>query len=1042
MVFSAVKNFVEKNQDLDKRISSLKGKIKDSFQVQINTSSASFGSWGGGSSSPGGSGGGNKKTKRDRAYQLNFEQSLHQFLPPPLPVLAQIQKDAIMKQVPVVTDYAITPFSFYFEEIEEAYPVPNALVDEDDLPQIPEPSEGMHPYGFDTVQYNARKTSSPVEDVKPNFLKGNPNPMKTFNQTAELERVLSYQDLVTRLNLNNVTYICIADYPLTTKTKKLLWKKIQLCPLIETLILKNVGIGGVHKQIRLPNLRFCDLSQNRIKTLRSIRKITKYSKLLEVFNLTGNPLVREGSDYFLRLHAALPVLETISQKQTPVEDRIKAITFYGGTVERGKIEHVRWALNLDNVPDIRALRPVHPGWLPQNLTQLIMSNSQIRYFYVGNMVSLRHLDLSGNLIYEITTAGFEKCDNLSVLNLSNNVLLRMEMLNVFEFTPSLRNINLQANPRFENYQSVSFFVNDPSHSRSTLSKEYRARLLTTVIAKNRNLMLIDSTPISYLERVDAYTNAGFPREVVEKYRFFLALTVNCTMHFNREIQPDQVEIGKQYDPVEITGLRRLRDWHLTSEACNFSYFFNVTDMDLSNNLLVDIANIGLQTLVKLQRLSLINNQIQTPIPIVAQILDQLVSLETFAIRANPIMQSPTDRLALIGSMATMKQLDQTLKVIDTEITIFDKVEGWKVAGGSTRDAETFKLSYITSVKQLNLYENTLVTLELADCSLEYLDLTPFINLKALLLPNNRFSTMDQLQSLKTLKDLFALDLRYNELKFVDDIKDHVLALPSLQVVGLMGNPFTAKNDLSKYRVKLLSHITPLFQTHRYPLCILDTTEILPEEITEAATIAAKNNNNNHHHHHITTNTVTTTSTNSLNSNGSSSGNGIINNNNNNNNNNIVSEDKKELSFNISILRRALFVSPPESLTELDLGSCGLSHLFLQRFPNLVVLNLSDNLISDNNLKESGINVLQSLKALDIRNNRLKDLGNLGRVIDLLNLEILFIEENTCYDKDNEKDRIRFFKKLTNTKILGTMKFLNGTAITTVDVSKFGKTKRK
>eukprot|EP01132_Coremiostelium_polycephalum_P007517 gene7517-9238_t len=1111
-MFYSVKNFLEKNlseTEIDKKLNTIKGKIL-------------------GSSSP--------KQARDRRYALTFSQTIQ--IPPPLP---SIQPNSNYLKT-IETDYSENPFSFYFEEFEESFPAPNLMVEEE-LPTIQEPQEGLHPYGMDLNAYQAKRQTTPAQDITPHFLRGKPTPIKNYNQTPANVRILNVVELQSSLSLSQITYLCIQDTKVTGKTKKLMFKNLGQCVNLETMILKKIDIGSIRSSVRLPCLRFCDLSQNRINSMGSIKSILKHSPLLEVLNLMGNSIVKD--DYYLRISGKLPLLEVVSQKQLTIDDRIRAIQIYGTYEQRQRIDQTRWELNLDNIQEIRNLRQLQPGWQPQLIHTIAFPNSQLRYFYVGNFPNLNHLDLSNNLIFDISQSGLEKCDHLFTVNFRNNILSKPETINIFEFTPSIRYITLSDNPRLTGYrqrlvyltrnvkgtnrtiglvqiddvavskdekikavevfepgnnasaiyrwklllierfghkqlqtipdllshvknctfpksgisicdisafvnvqildfsfnglvsftglqhlkklrilylndnpdldtnhivqqllntdslESFNFFVSQTGHPRSPNSpgnKDYRALVLKTIVPKNRSLLLVDNTTISYSERVQAYASSGFPVDVVEKYRFFLSLTVNCTMHFNRGIHPDQVEIGKQYDPNQITALRRLRDWNLISDVCNFSFFQNLTEIDLTNNKFTDILNVGFQSLSQLKKLCLVNNQIQTPLPMIAQFLDSMSSLEIIALRGNPIMKTPNDRLTLIGLMASMKQLVTTLKVIDTEVTIYDKVEGWKLAGGSLMDAESFKLTYIVKMKSIDLFDHNLVHLELCDCGLEFLDITKFVNIKTLLLPNNRFKRIKDIQHLVALKELFALDLRFNDLMSVEEVRESILEIPGLQALGLFGNPFTRgpnNNSNYNYRPKFLAMINPLFQHHLYPLSILDTSEITVEEITEGVSSLMNSN----------------------------------------------SSDKKELMFNISLLRKSTSMQF-ELITELDLRGSGLTFMNLSKFPRLVVLCLSDNNISDNNLKDSGINTLSDLKALDLRNNKLKDLIVLCKIVDLLNVETLFLEENPCFDKDSQKDRVRFFKKLTNSKVLTTLKYLNGTTISSLDTSKFGKSKSR
>ncbi|EFA80652.1 hypothetical protein PPL_06235 [Heterostelium album PN500] len=840
--------------DFEKKVNSIKVKIKDAV---VQTS---------------------PKQSRKRDYVLHFSSPV--VYPPALPQVG-MNKDLFNQPT---TEYSSAPFSFYHEEIEETYPVPNAVVPETELPIIQEPQEGMHPYGFDQIDLNTRRAQPAVQDIKPRFLVGKGNPMRTFNQTPPQEKVLTYQDLnSSAFNLSLLTYICIVDYPLNNKTKKQLWKRLTLCPLVETLILKNVGIGGIGKNARFPNLRFCDLSQNRIKTFRSIRKITKYSLNLELtpsmrfVNLNDNirmDAYRQRLIYITRnLKGTNRMIGLVQIDDTPItkEERIKAIEVHEPT-NPNSASIFRWKILLIERFGHKQLQTI-PDYLSL-VKSVTFPRLNLALCDVSMFLNAQVVDFSGNQLTSFT--GLQHLKHLRILYLNDN--------------PDLdTNAVLQQLANTETLESFSFHVsNKNTHPRLSGSREYRASILKQLIPKNRNLLLIDSTTINFNERVDAYAHAGYPTEI----------------------------------------------------------------------------------------------------------LDNLSNLEIFAIRGNPNMKSPQDRLQLIGLMHSMKQIDAPLKVIDTEITIYDKVEGWKLVGGALKDAEQFKLAYITGIKSINLYDHTLVNLELCDCALEYLDVSPYVNLKTLLLPNNRFKSLDNLHSLVKLTELFALDIRHNELASAEDVKTHILQMPNLQVLGIFGNPFTKNSN--NYRVKFLCLLPPIYQTHKYPLSVLDVSEITPEEIYESSINSTKADS---------------------------------------------SIDRKENLFNIALLRRASSLEY-STLTEIDLRGCGLSSLFFNKLPQLVVLNLSDNSITDSNLKESAIHHLQSLKALDLRNNKFKDLAMLCKIIDLLNVETLFIEENSCYDKDTEKDRIRFFKKLTNSKIQTNLKFLNGVEVTPKDLAKFGKTKAR
>ncbi|KYR02955.1 hypothetical protein DLAC_00438 [Tieghemostelium lacteum] len=1115
-MFQTVKQLLEKGT-IDEKINTIKGKFQAALKTSLSSSSSnSLGSVGAGK-------------ERERKYILTFTQlSPLGICPPPLPLI-QVNPNLFKR---ILTEYADVPFSFYFEEIQEPFPVIQLQIQEQ-LPLLTEgePSDGLHHYDFNIQEYNRkRQDHSVVQDIRPHFLRGFQEPIQTFSLTPAHLKALTLTDLYSSaMSLSHLSYVCIQNVQLKGKTKKQLFRTLVQTPMLETLILKSLNIGSIQKA-HLPKLRFCDLSNNKIRSLHSMRKLINSSPNMEVLDLTGNPLaMKEEEIYIYRLLGKLPQLEILNKKTVTIENRLKSLSGH----KRAILEQIRWELHLDQLAEIRQLRPIETGWRPQNIQQINLPNQQLGFFYVGNMPNLRSLDLSGNLLTDISSAGLEKCDHLLFVNFRNNQLISTAdhtPLSVIALMPSLQCIKLDGNPRCQNYrskliylgrnskgtnrstgliqidsqvvtreekiaaielyepgqvdsaasylwklllierfghkqlqtipdflayvkslelarcnvmradlsvfhqlevldlsqnklthlqglsslvrlrvlnlfdnpdlltgpvisqmvaleslESFIFHVSNPTHQRNG-SKDYRRSVLAGILLKNRNLSLLDNNVISFDERVQSYLDNNFPIEIVEKYRFFLALTVNCTLPFNRGLYPDQVEIGSQYDPLVITSLLRLRSWSLTSPAMNLRVFENVQEIDLSNNRLTDCLNIGLQSLVNLTKLSLINNQLANPILLIAQLLDGMQSLEIIALRGNPIMMKPEHRLSLIGHMSTMKQLDHTLKVIDTEITIYDKVEGWKLSGGSITEAESFKLSYICMIRDLNIYDYQIQNLELSDCALEYLDVTNLVNLKTLLLPNNRFRQMQSIKSLHALHDLFALDLRYNQFEQMLDMALGIQPLLSLRVLGIYGNPFP-KSSIT-YRIQFLSLVPGLFKQHQHPLSILDSQEIHPEELVESSLLVQT----------------------------------------------CPCQDKREYLFHISMLRKAPTV-PFEMLTELDLSNCKISILVLRSLTKLVVLSLSDNLITDSTLRDSGINNLQELKALDIRNNHLKDLSNLCKIVDLLNIESLFVEENSCFDKDNQKSRIKFFKKCSNSKVITTLKYLNGNQVTSVDTEK-------
>lgn len=60
---------------------------------------------------------------------------------------------------------------------------------------------------------------------------------------------------------------------------------------------------------------------------------------------------------------------------------------------------------------------------------------------------------------------------------------------------------------------------------------------------------------------------------------------------------------------------------------------------------------------------------------------------------------------------------------------------------------------------------------------------------------------------------------------------------------------------------------------------------------------------------------------------------------------------------------------PETLVELDLSNCGLTHLFLGELTQLKTLNCADNFISS--IEKCGLERLAVLESLDLSHNKLR-----------------------------------------------------------------------
>jgi hypothetical protein len=148
----------------------------------------------------------------------------------------------------------------------------------------------------------------------------------------------------------------------------------------------------------------------------------------------------------------------------------------------------------------------------------------------------------------------------------------------------------------------------------------------------------------------------------------------------------------QYNPVAITSLRRMNNRGLS--LCDFRPFVNLEELNLANNKITDITNMGLDELKRLRVLDISNNLISTGLKELAFYLEKMKALECVAVRGNPVLKTEADRKKLIGFMDSMKEVSCGLQVIDTVVSIDERIEAWKAVGGHPDEAELLRYKAI------------------------------------------------------------------------------------------------------------------------------------------------------------------------------------------------------------------------------------------------------------------------------------------------------------------------------------------------------------
>eukprot|EP00027_Filamoeba_sp_ATCC50430_P016759 CAMPEP_0168569714 /NCGR_PEP_ID=MMETSP0413-20121227/16321_1 /TAXON_ID=136452 /ORGANISM="Filamoeba nolandi, Strain NC-AS-23-1" /LENGTH=833 /DNA_ID=CAMNT_0008602261 /DNA_START=610 /DNA_END=3111 /DNA_ORIENTATION=- len=594
------------------------------------------------------------------------------------------------------------------------------------------------------------------------------------------------------------------------------------------------------------------------------------------------------------------------------------------------------------------------------------------------MFSLEVLDLSGNFLVKVD--GLKELPKLRFLNLSGNLKLDLaDTLEQLKDSTELEQVSFGVTQDVKmTYFNQTYSEKHPLHVENP---KYREKVLSALLLNNVRLKFVDNVYVSVNERIDTMKHiSAFNKDDIERYKFEVALVINCVEPWERAYHYTEVAIGQQYEVCQVTSLKKMSGFNLTSVSINFSLFENLEELNLSNNHLTDISNLGLETLKHLRVLDVHHNDINTPIKELAAFLDRLKTLECLAIRENPIMKSESDRKKLIGAMISMREVTCVLQVIDTLVTIDERIEAWKNAGGNAAEAELMRYNAVLYQRMpRDLDPTALTSLDLTDAGFEKIDVRKYPNLEILLLKNNKLATLED-TGIHSLKKLRVLNLQNNSLVKMEQVVEVAKNLPNLATIGLSGNKFSENKN---WRVKFLSLMPELHQSH-HTLRMIDETEISVDELVEAWKTFSKDSSQ---------------------------------------------EATKNFRFQVLLLTKI----PPDveasNIEELDFSNCGLGFVDMSPYTKLVKLSLKNNEFKS--LDDCRLSNLTGLKGLDLSNNKLKDVEHTAMALrELKTLTILFLDNNPCFPQNDNENRVKFLTKYLQYFDPATMplKFLNGQKI--------------
>ena len=716
---------------------------------------------------------------------------------------------------------------------------------------------------------------------------------------------------------------------------------------------------------RMNNLTKISLKNNSISKKENLKTFSYIPSLRHVW-LDGN---KELGNYRLPLIGLTkhllgdnrhPGLLSIDGKNITLEERLQAIHSLN---KKADIHGTRWKMACIEYYGHFQLR--EKGYLSK-IRHLRLPDKKLGVVNLQPFPNLHVLDLSYNNLPYVD--GLQFLSKLQVLNLFGNPLVIEKVL------PTLRNLT----------ELTSLSLGHPNEKSKNYFKsvKYRQAVLKEVISQNRWLKWFDSVPITVQDRVEIFSLSTKDPKEVDEYRFRLAININCTAPDRRRWNYSEIEPGKRFDIKKTTKLHQLHSMGLTSNI-NFARFINLTEINLAGNKLKSIHNIGIEQL-KLRILDVHDNQIDTAFKVLAPFLDTLTSLRVICLRGNPCMKDLKDRLNLIGQMKSMRNEKANLRIIDSEISIDERIEAWKKQGGKADESELLRWKTLLYQRIPEETEASHIkVLDLTNGGLLNLDVTAFEGLETLLLKNNRLKSVNHIRGLTELKKLRTLDLRKNLLEDMKEIASLVTGIPTLAAISLKNNKV---GDAKNYRQNLIDRLP---QLHEVPtnFRVIDNIPITVAEIMKGYKISGK-----------------------------------------------ASPDRVRFEV-IRLLQ--LEGQAADLATELDCSNADLTlkDIDFTEYPRLEKLGLRGNNIKDKYLLSSNLHQCKTLKEIDLGSNQIKELKTLHKVIgELPQLEALWIDGNPLYNDKDGDIRAKVLSGLTQLDKLGApFQKLNGLTVSIAEI---------
>jgi len=468
----------------------------------------------------------------------------------------------------------------------------------------------------------------------------------------------------------------------------------------------------------------------------------------------------------------------------------------------------------------------------------------------------------------------------------------------------------------------------------------------------------------------------------------------CQHKAGRYVMAGDLLPGLRYDPTCVVELSDTHGFGLTSDslAKALPLFCNLRRLNLSRNRLVSICRLGLEGMMHLEVLDVSSNLLRDHLSELGVLFDALPRLVALMLRNNPCMRTRAERMRLMQSMQSLRTVSCTLRYLDSEITIDERVQAWAQATTCSPD----KLELLKQQALLVLMSPPGVPLghvEELDLSARGLRavqgslLSPYVSLRRLMLQDNAICSLAG-ANLEQLTSLQVLDLRRNALWDATCLLRTVDALSNLQQLGLAGNVWqcptaaefqptlapapdddhgrnnSPKADELEVRGMVLQKLASRYQEDAtYPLRFLDDWQIPIQHIVDAC--------------------------------------------------GLDSAASSKLTFGLTVARQmqdcvTMCLLPPDSrleqLVHLDLSDRELLHVDFSGMPLLESVFLQHNRLDDDALANSALHKLTCLQHLDVSHNQIQNCDAVGEIIAAGHcagcLHSVSLSHNPCFPSDD------------------------------------------